>query len=178
MFKIDAVSIGLPADATAEQIVAKVHGLGSENSELKERNDTLVKMLADAQAEAAAGRQAQTELTKAEGRRIVERASDQQIIDKADVEYWVSSYEKDPAGVKKYIEDHRYRQLLSAQTSLKGVRTVALDPEAEVSALALQKMAGNKKLTEAEAKFEVLREQPELAERRREALFAGKKDGG
>jgi len=176
--KILAERIDLPPDATAEQIVEKVHGLGDELREAKKREEHLIKMLSDAQEEAKAGRKAQEELTKSEGRRIVERAADNQIIDKADVEFWVDAYSENPAKVQKYIDDHKYRQVLSAQTSLKGVKSVAVDPDAEVSALALQKMSSNKKLTEAEAKFEVLRENPELAERRRESLLSGKKGGG
>jgi hypothetical protein len=167
--KIMAERIGLPREATAEQIVAKVHGLGDELKESKQREETLVNMLAEAQAQAKEGAAAKDQLKVAEGRNLIQKAIANQIIDKSDEEFWVAQYSKDDEAVKKYIESHKFRQVLSAQTSLQNVKTVTVDPAAELSVHVAEIMANNDKMSEAEAVQAAYRRVPGLFERITEA---------
>ena len=171
---IEKAKIGLGKEATTEQVVERVHTLGGENQRLKAMNEDLMKRLLESQAEAARGVEAQEALKASEGRRIVQKAIDDQILDESDLERFVEQYTKDEKFVLSYIEDHKYRKILANQQSLKGVKIVKVDAEAELSAKTAEVMANNPKMSLAEASLKAQQNDPKLFERvtsaRREAV--------
>lgn len=186
--KIMAEDIGLPKEATAEQMVVAIRGQGAEIKRVRALNETLVKSLAEAQQEALAGKKAQEELLANEGRMVVRKAIDDQILDEKDEERFVKMYSTDDgkAFVEGYIEDHKYRKVLAIQQSLKGVRTAAIDPMAELATRKAEILANSKNMTEAQAVEKAYKDDPDLFERVtearriavREKTKAGQKGGG
>jgi hypothetical protein len=165
MPEIEKARIGLGKEATTEQVVERVHALGDEVKRAKALNEELVKALAEANFEAKRGKEAQEELKASEGKRIVQKAIDDNILDEVDYTSFVEQYTKDPQFVLDHIEKHKYRKALSDQKSLKGIKIVKIDAEAELSAKVAEVMANNPKMTAAEASLKAQTDDPKLFER-------------
>ena len=179
-----AEDVGLPKDATTEQMVVAIKGQGAEIKKVRALNENLVKALADAQAEAKAGYDAQRELSETKGRLIVRKAISDQILDEKDEERFVKMYatEEGKTFVEGYIEDHKYRKVLAVQQSLRGVKTAVVDPFVELETRKAEILANNKNMSEASAVAKAYKDDPGLFERvteaRRVAVKEKAKKGG
>lgn len=175
--------IGLPKEATPEQVISRVHMLGDENRELKGKVDELVKMLSEAQLQVADGRKAKEDLKEQEGRLLCERQVAKHVIDKSDLEYWVERYTENPEATKKYFAEHAFRAVIATQQSLQGpLEAYTPDPQAELDVKTAEVLANDttKKMSEAEAVQKVYAKDPGLFQRVTESRrkLAEAKGGG
>lgn len=179
--KILAEEIGLPKEATPEQMVTRIRGQGAEIRRVVALNEELVKALAEAQSEAQKGRKAQADLVASEGRRVVQKAIADQILDAKDEERFVKQYatEEGRAFVEGYIEDHKYRKVLAAQASLRGTASITtMDGQTELAVKVSEIMANNPKMLEHEAVQKAYREVPGLWERAQDARRSAAEEKG
>lgn len=169
-----AEKIGLPANASAEAITARVY-------EMQEKIERAEKLQAAAESllqRAEAGEKAAAELKKVEARLFIERAISNQWIDKKDEAFYVEMFSEHPDRVRKHIEDQKYRSLLSRMESLPAndaSSTASAFDQIEAMAKAL--MANEKGLSKSDAHARVMAENPEVAEAYRLQVVAGAKGG-
>jgi len=178
--KILAEDIGLPKEATTEQMVERIRGQGAEIKRVVALNEQLVKALSEAQAEALKGRKAQEELKASEGRRVVEKAVVAQILDAKDADDWVGQYQKDPDFVTRFIDNHKYRTVLATQQSLHGVVAADTDVDIEIAGAVAELMAKDESFRgkPGAAGTEVMKRDQALSERYRQKHVRGLSGGG
>jgi hypothetical protein len=163
--------IGLGPEATEEQAVDRIHALADENKDLRERSDSLQKLLAENHKAVEEAKAAKRKYELAEGRAFLQQAVNDQKIDKEDMEFLLEDYAKDPERVRKQVEKKGYRSILAKQMSISGEAGPPVNGLVELQIRVAERLANDptKKLSEVEATNQLYREDPGLFERVTEA---------
>lgn len=173
---IMAERLGLPPDATPEQIRDKVHVLAEENVHLKHEVNIWRERAEKQTAELAEGRKAIDKVKEMEARLFVEKAIRDQRIDKADEEKFLRVFQLDRKLAEQWIEERAHRDFMAKEQGI-GLDLPVMSAVDEVRAKAEALMASDKSLTLAVAQMRVLQDE-KLYERYRAETVSGAARGG
>lgn len=165
--EVDTEDFGFPSSVTptAEEVVARI-------TKLQEQKNFWEGKAKEAQAFSARSKENEKRVREMECDLLLEGAVRDFKISKHQVQFYREMYLAGNAmKVKEHIEKLTAQEYLKQEMGARGDEGPS-NPEDEIRALAAQKMANNKDLSESEARKQVLSESPSLYERQRQAEYA------
>lgn len=169
---IHADKLGLPPDATPEQILKRIYDLQESAAKFEKMQNEADRLLAKAEE----GEKAKAELAKVEARLVIERAVANQWIDKSQADFYAEMYAREPEKVKKHLEDMKFRSFLARadRLSTTDLEKSKASPLAEVQGRVAELRAKDANLSESAAMSKVFEDNPKLYEAYRATVLAGK----
>lgn len=157
--QINTERLGFPASVTPtpDQVGLKIAGLLDERDGWREKAE-------EAQGRLKVMKEFERKNKELECSLFLDDAVRSFKLDKAEVPFLKSMWEKDPAAVKEHVDKLRVKSYLKNEVGLSGDQT-APDAMAEFAAKVMEKVSQDSKMTQAAAAKSVYAENPGLFER-------------
>lgn len=163
--------IGLPANASSDEIVDQVYRMADRLKQLEVA-------LAESSRIAAEHKKSSEDLKALQAKVLVEEAIRNKWIDKSEEQYFIEDYVSDPVRTQKRIDDRKYRTILTKHIALRG-EAPEVDVEVEIDDAAQKLMASEPRFKDkpAMARLEVLKRDKTLSEKYRDKQLGAQKGG-